>query len=122
RLNASEAVAGRPPTRQSQPAPDCRAATFQKLVHPLRDTSAATIMPLPRPWIPHPDCRCFLSRLPRYTRKPQVILNSRRGPSEVETREKLFIDDPANPRSELMTAENQALYLLFCDRDLQCSK
>src|SRR5215831_6859380 len=67
RLNASEAVAGRPPTRQSQPTPDCRAATFQNLVYPLRGTSAATIMPLPRPRIPHPDCRWLLSRLPRYT-------------------------------------------------------
>jgi hypothetical protein len=37
---------------------------------------------------------------------PRVILNSRRGPSEVATRENVIIDEPTkrNPESELVTA------------------
>src|SRR5215472_13551126 len=51
-LNASEAEAGRPPTRQSQRMLDRRAATLNTVSPHLRDSYAATIMPLPRCQIP----------------------------------------------------------------------
>src|SRR5262249_20161944 len=51
-LNASEAEAGRRPTRQSQQMRDCRAATLNTVSPPLRDSYPATIMPLPRCRIP----------------------------------------------------------------------
>src|SRR3954454_16280917 len=67
RSNASEAAAGRQPTRQSRPTPDCRAATSKPLSPPLHDNQTATIMPVPRHQIPILIVARFLSRLPRYS-------------------------------------------------------
>src|SRR3954464_2415700 len=67
RSNASEAAAGRQPTRQSPPTPDCRAATSKPLSPPLHDNQTATIMPVPRHQIPILIVARFLSRLPRYS-------------------------------------------------------
>ena len=79
-LERKQAAAGRRSMRQSRPTPDCRAATLENLSRPLRDSYAATIMPLPRCQIPILIAVSFLSRLPRSAHSISAInqrLNAR---------------------------------------------